>query len=328
MSTPELDARSAATRQVIDNLFAAAATGVTADVLEWWHENGYLDDVTIARRFTGHDELYPYLEWYYRALPDLDFTPARIIVSGDLASVEWAERCHLRAPFDGVAADGRELRIRAMDLFGIRDGKVAWESSWYGDAWMRRRLDGPMEGPDAPPPPLPRRGSWDEPSRPDERGQASSAATRDVIGKLFAAAATGDTARVLEWWADDGILDDVTLAMRVHGHDELRVYLDEYYAGLPDLDFTPRRILVDGPWAVVEWAERCHLGGPFFGAAPDGRELRLRAVDTFEVRDGKVVWESGWYGDGWLVDRLRNADPSELPPELPFGASWDEERRQ
>ena len=153
MSIPDLDARSAATRQVIDSLFAAAATGVTADVLEWWHVDGYLDDVTIARRFAGHDQLYPYLEWYYRALPDLDFTPARIIVSGDLASVEWAERCHLRAPFDGVAADGRELRLRAIDLFGIRDGKVAWESSWYGDAWMRRRLEGPTDGPDAPPPP-------------------------------------------------------------------------------------------------------------------------------------------------------------------------------
>jgi steroid delta-isomerase-like uncharacterized protein len=325
MSSLPVDPESAATRSVIDNLFAAAATGVTAEVLEWWHEDGVLDDITIAQRFRGHAELDPYLEWYYRALPDLDFTPARIIVHGGLASVEWAEKCHLEQPFDDLPADGRELRIRAMDLFGIHDGKVAWESSWYGDAWLRRRLSEPVDGPDAPPPALPRGDSWEKLSGPDERGDAPGAETSEVIDRLFAAAATGDTTRVLEWWAEDGVLDDVTLAMRVRGHDELRAYLDEYYAGLPDLEFTPRRVLIDGPWALVEWAERCHVAAPFFGATSDGRELRLRAVDTFEVRDGKVVWESGWYGDGWLIDRLTAANRSNLPPELPFGATWDEE---
>ena len=113
--------------------------------------------------------------------------------------------------------------------------------------------------------------------------------------------------------------------MRVRGHDELRAYLDEYYAGLPDLDFTARRILIDGPWALVEWAERCHVVAPFFGAAPDGREFRLRAVDTFEVRRRKgglgvgLVWRR-------LADRsAERGDRSELPAELPFGATWDEE---
>jgi len=61
------------------------------------------------------------------------------------------------------------------------------------------------------------------------------------------------------------------------------------------------------------------------GEPADGRELRLRAVDLFEVRGGLVAHESGWYGDGWLIERLTAADRSNLPPELPFGATWDEE---
>ena len=58
------------------------------------------------------------------------------------------------------------------------------------------------------------------------------------------------------------------------------------------------------------------------GIPADGRELRLRAVDQFEVRDGLVAHESGWYGDGYLCDSLELVDPSVLPPPIPRGSSW------
>jgi steroid delta-isomerase-like uncharacterized protein len=322
LSSPESSPESRDTRRVIDALFAAAATGVTADVLDWWHADSVLDDVTIARRFRGHDQLYPYLEWYYRALPDLGFTPARIMVDGPLAAVEWAEICHLDGPFDGIPADGRELRLRALDLFGIRDGRVAWESSWYGDGWLRQRLEQTPEVAAQLPGPLPRGHSWGSAGRPDERGDTTSDETRDVMTRLFAAAATGETEAVLRWWADDGVLDDVTIARRVNGKAQLRDYLDMYYRALPDLHFVPKRLLVDGPWALVEWAESCHLSASFDGVAGDERELRLRGVDVFEVRNGLVARESGWYGDGWFRERIEGPVDDRLPSPLPFAEAW------
>ena len=321
MSIPEVPAAPLSTRAVIDGIFAAAATGELEDVLDWWADDGVLDDITLGRVFSGKTELRPYLDWYFKALPDLDFTPARILVDGPYAAVEWAEICHLTGPFDGVPADGRELRLRALDLFEIRDGKVQHESSWYGDAWFRRRIGSiASEGPW--PPALPRGASWSDPVVHDRRPTTSSADTRRVIEGLFAAAATGVTIEVLRWWADDGVLDDVTLAQRFSGKAELGAYLDMYYRAMPDLDLKPRLLIVDGPWALVEWAEICHLLAPFDGVPADGRELRLRAVDLFEVRDGLVARESGWYGDGYLRDRLELADPSGLPLPIPRGSSW------
>jgi len=321
VSSPDSNRSLLTTREVIDELFTAAKTGVTSDVLAWWQPDGVLDDITLARRFAGHAELYPYLDWYYRALPDLDFTPARIVVDGDLAAVEWAERCHLEGPFDGLPADGRELRLRALDLFGIRDGKVAWESSWYGDGWLRRRLSGAADDQEIPPP-LPRGPSWMVRSGPDRRGDASTSESRAVIRSLFAAAAEGDTEGALRWWSDGGVLDDVTIARRIAGKDALRSYLADYYRSLPDLHFLPRHVLVDGPWAVVDWAETCHVAEAFDGVASAGRVLRLRGVDVFEIRDGVVVHESGWYGDGWFRDRLEGAADPSIPPELPLGPAW------
>lgn len=301
-------------------LFTAAATGVTDDVLAYWADDGVLDDVTIARRYSGKAELRPYLEMYYRAFPDLDFTPARVVVDGPHAAVEWAETFHFREDFDGIAADGREVQLRALDVFEIRDGLVVRESGWYGDAWFRRRLaDRDLSG---LPTPLARVAGWAKASAPDVRPSTTSAETRAVIDRLFAAAATGVTDDVLEWWADMGVLDDVTIAQRFRGKDELWPYLEMYYRALPDLDFRPSLLLIDGPWALVEWAEICHVVAPFDGVRGDGRELRLRAVDLFEIRGGRVSHESSWYGDGWLRERLESADPSLLPPPLPRGSSW------
>ena len=146
--------------------------------------------------------------------------------------------------------------------------------------------------------------------------------TREVIDGLFAAAATGEVEPVLRWWADDGVLDDITLARRYSGKAELRPYLEMYYRAFPQLTYEPSLLLIDGSSAMVEWAQVTRLEGTFDGLPGDGRELRLRAVDLFEIRDGLVVHESSWYGDGWLRQRLQDPHPELLPAPLPRGEAW------
>lgn len=127
----------------------------------------------------------------------------------------------------------------------------------------------------------------------------------DLINRTFAAAARGDTAAVLESWADEGVLCDWTLDRIIRGHDELRPYLEEYFAAWPDLTFSPTHIFVDGDTVVVEWAAAATHQGPFFGAAPTGRRYDLRGVDIFELRDGKIAEERSFYGNGTLLADLR-----------------------
>jgi hypothetical protein len=102
--------------------------------------------------FRGHDEIRPYLQMYYQALPDITFEPLRLVVSGPTAAVEWAQPSVIAAPFDGTPSVGTKVFLRAVDIFHISGGLVQHESSWCGDGWLRQRLD-PGGGP--PPVPLP-----------------------------------------------------------------------------------------------------------------------------------------------------------------------------
>lgn len=140
--------------------------------------------------------------------------------------------------------------------------------------------------------------------------------TRDVIDGLFAAAATGDLDAVMRWWAPDGVLEDITIARAFRGHGEIREYLDMYYRALPDVTYEPIRLVIDGPAAVVEWAQPAVIAAPFDGTPSTGHRVFLRAVDLFHIEDGLVRHESSWYGDGWLRQRLGDrAGP--IPESLP-----------
>ncbi|MFI7588385.1 nuclear transport factor 2 family protein [Spongisporangium articulatum] len=136
------------TREVIDAIFADAATGDVADVMRWWHPDGVLEDVTLARAYRGHDEIADYLTMYYAALPDVVYEPVRLVVEGPTAVVEWAQPAVVSGTFDGVPADGRRLYLHAVDVFHVVDGLIVHESSWYGDGWLRQRLEGATMLPD------------------------------------------------------------------------------------------------------------------------------------------------------------------------------------
>ncbi len=141
--------------------------------------------------------------------------------------------------------------------------------------------------------------------------------TEAVIKGVFHAAGTGDLDEVLRWWADDGILEDVTIAKAYVGKEELRPYLDMYFRAFPDLRFEPLRVLISEQDAMVEWAKSTRFVGEFDGLFGDGREIFLHAVDVFHIEDGLIRHECSWYGDGWLRNRLETIDPGTVPPTLP-----------
>jgi steroid delta-isomerase-like uncharacterized protein len=133
------------TRAVIEAIFADAATGNLDDVLRWWHDDGVLEDVTIAKAFSGKPAIREYLEMYYRAIPTVDYVPIRTVIDGEEAVVEWAQHTAVERDFDGVPGVGQGLDLHAIDIFHVVDGLIVHEASWYGDGWLRQRLEHPED---------------------------------------------------------------------------------------------------------------------------------------------------------------------------------------
>lgn len=128
------------TRALLEELFRRAGEQDLAAVLNLWHPEGVLDDVTLGRTMHGKAEVTAYLEQFFAACADLTYAPERLVVEGDAGVVVWRSETHLHQPFFGFPASDEVLALRGVDVFTVRDGLIGHESSWYGDMWLGPRL--------------------------------------------------------------------------------------------------------------------------------------------------------------------------------------------
>ena len=65
------------------------------------------------------------VEMYRTAFPDLHFTIEHLVAEGDLVVARLTVRGTHRGELLGVPPTGRPITLAAMDLYRIRDGKIA-----------------------------------------------------------------------------------------------------------------------------------------------------------------------------------------------------------
>ncbi|MHB8471174.1 MAG: ester cyclase [Gaiellaceae bacterium] len=129
-----------AARRFLDELFARAGAQDLAGVLELWHPEGTLDDITLGRSLAGKDAVSAYLEEFFAAFTDLSYSPERVITEGGRGVVMWQGQTRVAEPFFGFPATDKTIGLRGLDVFEIRDDLVWHEWSWYGDGWFAARL--------------------------------------------------------------------------------------------------------------------------------------------------------------------------------------------
>ena len=100
--------------------------------------------------------------------------------------------------------------------------------------------------------------------------------------------------RLLALMTDDIVYNDAAWPQTMHGHSDVREFLNHAWTGLPDLRFEAK----DGPFlhptqpqATVSWRGSATHTGPIDppGLAPTGRRLEFEGFDWHLYRDGKVA---------------------------------------
>jgi ketosteroid isomerase-like protein len=85
-----------------------------------------------ARPRSGVDDVIGYFSALFAPWPEHEDRPTRFIADGDAIAVN--------VTFYGTTADRREVSFDAVDVFDLRDGRIARLTNWYDIAYARKVL--------------------------------------------------------------------------------------------------------------------------------------------------------------------------------------------
>ena len=139
----------------------------------------------------------------------------------------------------------------------------------------------------------PRRASAKDAEQSTDAEGTSGELVSDFVGRWFDAWNTHEPDRVLELLTDDVEVRDDSWPTTMHGHAEVREFLEALWRAIPDMTFE----LLDSPY-VIPGEPRAALhwrgSGTFTGRmdppgfAPTGKRWEVDGVDFQEYRDGRI----------------------------------------
>ncbi|HEV7712978.1 MAG TPA: ester cyclase [Asanoa sp.] len=124
----------------------------------------------------------------------------------------------------------------------------------------------------------------------------------DEWAVAWSSSENSDIERVLDLYIDDCVFEDVTLSAVLHGKDELRTFVTDGFAAIPDFTYQVRSRFATSQWAVIEWTMSGTHRGDFPGMpATDKPFSSVRGSTILELRSGKISREADlWNGYAFM----------------------------
>jgi steroid delta-isomerase-like uncharacterized protein len=158
-------------------------------------------------------------------------------------------------------------------------------------------------------------GTEARPKAPARRRITRRKKVEEHVRSYFEAIAARDLEAVGGHWREDGIDDVVPLGVK-RGRDEIVAMFRDMFAAAPDLETTVSRVVAGEKLAAVEWRMRgTFTGAPFEGIEATGKPIDLRGVDLFEVEDGQIVANSGYYDGADFARQIGMLPPQDSGAE-------------
>lgn len=91
------------------------------------------------------------------------------------------------------------------------------------------------------------------------------------------------------------IHEDLALGFRGEGLDQIKAFMRQTFERIPDFDWRPTNILVDGAQAAAEWT----LAGTYSGDTPQGpvknRQFSVRGASVVITEHGRIIRFTDYY---------------------------------
>jgi len=146
-------------------------------------------------------------------------------------------------------------------------------------------------------------------AKPQRKRITRRKAVEEKVRAYYDAMDQRDVSSMLALWADDGVEDVVPIGV-IRGREELRAFLSELFAAMPDARTTVTRVIAGEQDCAVEWRlEGTFDGSPFMGIEPTGSRVELREVSVVELRDDEIVGITAYFDGASYARQIRMLPP-------------------
>ena len=126
----------------------------------------------------------------------------------------------------------------------------------------------------------------------------------NLMRDMGAAWISHDTGRIVSFFTDDAVYEDVPLGILNKGKKEIADFIHDYFAGFPDVKVQVTGSFLSADHACGEWIITGTHRGFFPNLPASGRVVSIRGITISEFRGDKISRRSDYYDMAELLRQL------------------------
>jgi steroid delta-isomerase-like uncharacterized protein len=120
--------------------------------------------------------------------------------------------------------------------------------------------------------------------------------TLEDLARAWSSTDSHGPERVLAFFADDCVFEDVTFGVSARGKEEFRSLLEGAFAAVPDIKYDVTSRLITARGAAIEWVMSGTHKGDFPGIPATGKRFSsVRGASILELEGDRIRRESDYW---------------------------------
>jgi len=119
---------------------------------------------------------------------------------------------------------------------------------------------------------------------------------KKMLDEYMSAWNSHDTNKIVSFFTDDGVIEDLALGLVSNGKKELTDNNKSAFVDVPDMKFEVKSVFVSGDWAGMEWVmSDTHTNSRLSKIPATGKAFSVRGATVYQFHGGKIRRETDYY---------------------------------
>ena len=133
---------------------------------------------------------------------------------------------------------------------------------------------------------------------------------KGFVEEYAAAWSTRNVERILSFFTEDCVYEDVALGAVNTGKQELEAFLRATFAAIPDFHIEPKAAFAAGPHRANEWVMSGTQSGPFPGIPATNKWFSVRGASIMEMEQDRIRRNTDYWSLAALLQQVGVLPPT------------------